>query len=63
MDGQGTNFNDTLQQLPPAFDQTTTVVNEVAQQDQTLKDLISTSDRVIGSINGRRLQTGASAQS
>jgi phospholipid/cholesterol/gamma-HCH transport system substrate-binding protein len=54
MDGQGTNFNDTLQQLPPALDQTSEVVNEVAQQDQTLKVLISTSDRVIGSINGRR---------
>lgn len=54
LDGQGTNFNQTLQQLPPALDQTQQVVNEVAGQDQVLKDLISQSDAVISTITARR---------
>ncbi|HEX4109755.1 MAG TPA: MlaD family protein [Solirubrobacteraceae bacterium] len=59
LDGQGTNFNTTLTDLPPALDQTNQVVGEIAAQDQTLKSLITNSDQVISSISTKRkdLQT------
>lgn len=65
LDGRGTNFNETLAQLPPALGQAQAVVQQIADDNGTLSALIGQGDRVITSVNGshdqlRRLVVGAS---
>ena len=57
--GRGADFNRTLSELPPALDQGTALVGQVAAENQTLGRLIGEGDRVIAAVNSRRDDLGA----
>ncbi|WP_354700604.1 hypothetical protein DSM112329_00885 [Paraconexibacter sp. AEG42_29] len=50
MAGRGADFNETLDQLPPALDAAKRVVTEVDQENVKLKSVIATGDRVLATI-------------
>lgn len=56
--GRGTNFNQTLSDLPPALDQARQVVSQVAAENQNLQRMIVNGDRVIHSMAARRNDLG-----
>jgi phospholipid/cholesterol/gamma-HCH transport system substrate-binding protein len=61
--GRGVNFSKTLEQLPPALDQASALVDGVAKENRTLGQLIDEGDRVIASVNGRRDDLGKLVES
>lgn len=56
--GRGTNFNQTLTDLPPALDKAKEVVATVAAENKTLESLIDRGNKVIYSMNARRDDLG-----
>jgi phospholipid/cholesterol/gamma-HCH transport system substrate-binding protein len=52
--GNGANFSQTLEQLPPALDQARAFVGQIAQQNAQLGRLIDAGSGVISSVNARR---------
>jgi len=56
--GHGTDFNAVLDDLPPALDKAREVVQEVAQENERLDQLVTSGDRVIASMHARRDDLG-----
>jgi phospholipid/cholesterol/gamma-HCH transport system substrate-binding protein len=52
--GNGANFSQTLEQLPPALDQARAFVGQIARRNAALGRLIDAGSGVISSVNSRR---------